>query len=91
MEFIGQLMIYAFILMPRCYSYVGRIDGRQSLSIGDSCEYKGIIVHELLHALGRWHEHNRPDRDQYIQIHSENIRNGKVFSEIVHFGNTNAV
>ncbi|VDO86615.1 unnamed protein product [Schistosoma margrebowiei] len=33
----------------------------------------GQILHELLHALGVMHEIMRPDRDQYIILHEENI------------------
>ncbi|KAL4239896.1 hypothetical protein ACF0H5_000696 [Mactra antiquata] len=59
-----------------CYSEVGKKGGNQTLSISriSGCVTKGIIMHELMHALGFWHEHNRPDRDNYIEIVDSNIR-----------------
>ena len=35
-----------------------------------------VLVHELLHTLGFVHEHTRPDRDNFISIHEENIKIG---------------
>ena len=35
------------------------------------------ILHELLHLLGFWHEHSRPDRDEHIIVHLENLENRK--------------
>ncbi|KAK4296932.1 hypothetical protein Pmani_030620 [Petrolisthes manimaculis] len=33
-------------------------------------------MHELLHVLGFVHEHQRPDRDDFIDIHWDRIRQG---------------
>ncbi|XP_015189263.1 PREDICTED: zinc metalloproteinase nas-4-like [Polistes dominula] len=37
-------------------------------------------LHEILHTLGVYHEHMRPDRDEYIYILWENIREGTQFN-----------
>ena len=34
--------------------------------------------HTLFHILGRYHEHQRPDRDQYIMVQWNNIMKGNV-------------
>ena len=52
------------------------IGGGQVISIGWGCEYKAIVQHEILHALGRIHEQCRIDRDEYVTIHEENIIEG---------------
>ncbi|PRD33482.1 UNVERIFIED_CONTAM: Tolloid-like protein 2 [Trichonephila clavipes] len=58
----------------RCCSFVGkRGNGPQAISIGKNCDKFGIVVHELGHVVGFWHEHTRPDRDNHVQIINKNI------------------
>jgi len=60
-----------------CSSYVGRIGGRQRLSLVDSCVIRhGTIMHEFLHAFGFHHEQKRTDRDDWVIINWENIQPG---------------
>ena len=61
-----------------CCSFVGkRGNGPQAISIGKNCDEFGIVVHELGHVVGFWHEHTRPDRDQWVTIIRDNIMVGE--------------
>ena len=45
--------------------------------MGKNCDKFGIVVHELGHVVGFWHEHTRPDRDNHVKIIHKNIMQGK--------------
>ena len=51
--------------------------GPQIVSLGNGCYTKGVIIHEVMHALGFWHEQSRPDRNQFVEIFWENVDQGK--------------
>ena len=72
---------HVFFSFLRCYSRIGRDpnDIEQKISIGDGCERIGTVVHEIMHALGFFHEHTRPDRDKYIKIDWTNIEQGRFY------------
>jgi hypothetical protein len=58
-----------------CSSNVGRIGGRQYVNLASGCS-TGNTIHELLHAIGLFHEHTRCDRDTYVTINTANIQSG---------------
>uniref|UniRef100_A0A665UC71 Metalloendopeptidase n=1 Tax=Echeneis naucrates TaxID=173247 RepID=A0A665UC71_ECHNA len=61
----------------QCYSYIGRRNYGQDLSLQRSgCVYHDTVQHEVLHALGFHHEQKRSDRDQYIRIVLDNVISG---------------
>ncbi|XP_047229438.1 bone morphogenetic protein 1-like isoform X3 [Girardinichthys multiradiatus] len=64
-----------------CCSYVGRRGGGpQAISIGKNCDKFGIVVHEIGHVIGFWHEHTRPDRDEHVSIVRDNIQPGQEYN-----------
>ncbi|GFY51555.1 zinc metalloproteinase nas-4 [Trichonephila inaurata madagascariensis] len=60
-----------------CASHVGRVGGMQNVSLGKGCYSVGVMMHELMHTLGFVHEQNRPDRDDYITVLWENVKEGR--------------
>jgi hypothetical protein len=58
-----------------CFSSVGRVGGKQIISLGAGCT-KGNAVHEIGHTLGLWHEQSREDRDMFVDILWANIDPG---------------
>ncbi|XP_034624643.1 astacin-like metalloendopeptidase [Trachemys scripta elegans] len=70
-----------------CWSYFGKVGGSQVVSVHKGgCMRKGIIQHELNHALGMLHEQNRNDRDKYVVIAWQYISPGDFY----HFKPTRA-
>ncbi|GAU94179.1 hypothetical protein RvY_06004 [Ramazzottius varieornatus] len=57
-----------------CSSYVARVGGRQLVDLQPGCIYQiGEVQHEVMHALGFYHEQSRTDRDQYVTIVWSNV------------------
>ena len=55
---------------PICSSSVGRQGGVQSIQLGNlQCFTKEVLTHEMIHAIGFYHEHTRLDRDNYVEVH----------------------
>ena len=84
-RFITHKSVVSFVVIKknkntpsRCCSFVGRRgNGPQAISIGKNCDKFGIVVHELGHVIGFWHEHTRPDRDNHVAIIYKNIMPGQ--------------
>ncbi|XP_073907113.1 astacin-like metalloendopeptidase isoform X2 [Castor canadensis] len=74
----GQRDFISIIPMLGCFSGVGRSGGMQVVSLAPACLRKGhgIVLHELMHVLGFWHEHARADRDRYIKVNWNEILPG---------------
>tara|TARA_R110002012_G_scaffold307412_1_gene512844 strand:+ start:1251 stop:2315 length:1065 start_codon:yes stop_codon:yes gene_type:complete len=84
-------------------SYVGMIGGQQVLNLASRFNH-GIIAHEIAHALGFTHQHNAPNRDQFVNIQWDNLVEGVAhnfrvvdnaivfgdydFCSILHYGQT---
>lgn len=64
-----------FVFGSECASQIGRIGGRQEVILGNGCTI-GNTIHEIGHAIGFFHEHQRQDRGNFIQINWQNIISG---------------
>nr|XP_023024423.1 astacin [Leptinotarsa decemlineata] len=74
------LLIWPIKYPKGCWSFVGRFGGAQIVSLqapdarGPNClGTEGRAIHELMHAIGIFHEQSRWDRDKFVKIHMENI------------------
>jgi len=66
-----------------CSSFVGRQGGRQVINVPDWCG-KGSLVHEIMHALGFYHEQSRPGRRKFIKVKWSNIKFSAWFNFFLH-------
>ncbi|SEC83691.1 Astacin (Peptidase family M12A) [Tenacibaculum sp. MAR_2009_124] len=58
-----------------CSADLGMQGGMQTVNLGIHCT-KGIVIHEIGHSLGLFHEQSRSDRDNYIRINWSYIDDG---------------
>lgn len=42
--------------------------GKAIIELGDACFRKSVVMHEMMHLLGFEHEHQRADRDCYVEF-----------------------
>lgn len=60
-----------------CWSSVGKQNKGQVINLQNpGCLSHGTIVHEILHAVGFYHQQSTYDRDEFVKINWENIKPG---------------
>lgn len=79
-----MLHINYLCLYVSCAALPGRVGDKQVLSLQRfGCVRHGIIQHEMMHTLGFYHEHTRSDRDQYVKINWDNVKECKSLTGLV--------
>ncbi|KAG8197806.1 hypothetical protein JTE90_006506 [Oedothorax gibbosus] len=61
------------MISSRCFTNLGRVGGPQVISLDDPCFVENFVAHEMQHVLGVAHEHNRFDRNDYLDLKIHNI------------------
>lgn len=51
-----------------CWSYVGKWYANQRVNLAPGCEKGSTPLHEIMHALGFWHEQQRGDALDHIDL-----------------------
>uniref|UniRef100_A0A0N4Z8Y3 Metalloendopeptidase n=1 Tax=Parastrongyloides trichosuri TaxID=131310 RepID=A0A0N4Z8Y3_PARTI len=67
-----------FVKKDQCSSSLGKQDNKVNIiNLTSECSgISGVVQHEIGHALGLIHKHQRDDRDSYVSIWEANIMNG---------------
>ncbi|KAF0290385.1 Blastula protease 10 [Amphibalanus amphitrite] len=71
-----------FIKSDGCWSAMGMTNSSsgQLLSVGDGCQYLGVVAHEIGHAIGFFHEQSRGDRGSHVTVVWDNIKSDMAFN-----------
>jgi hypothetical protein len=74
---LGTDWIQVGCVADTCASnWVGKLGGPQRIYAQD-CDQEPERLHEIGHAIGLFHEQSRQDRDDHVQVNTENIQAGK--------------
>ncbi|XP_013387072.1 zinc metalloproteinase dpy-31 [Lingula anatina] len=60
-----------------CSSSVGEKSGSNHITLGEGCFLPARVAHEIGHTLGFWHEQSRPDRDKYVSVNTDILKDDK--------------
>ncbi|XP_064638075.1 zinc metalloproteinase nas-14-like isoform X2 [Lineus longissimus] len=57
-----------------CNSQLGMVNGSQAVNLDNNgCRFMGLYFHEIGHAIGLVHEHQLPDRGDYVTVLWSNV------------------
>ena len=71
----GDRIVFANNPNSGCYSKLGYVGGAQGVQLSNGCANNlGSVIHELGHAVGLLHEHQRCDRISYITVNTSNLK-----------------
>lgn len=56
-----------------CKAYIDPQRSEQMIQLGGLCDSAAVIMHLIGHTLGMTHEHQRADRDSFVQVFMQNV------------------